>query len=204
MEKIPARLQADALERRQLRRKLDQVHAAGLPKKEICVRHRPGPAAVIAGARRHLAGYRYRNHQKPRSAAGTARLHEFRIRHAAAHRDRRQRKRSRMDRRVLEIHEQKTVHPLERPVEQNPEHGHNLAHSEKAGRKTGQHVPDLRRLPAHLPERLLLPERLQNRKNHDNGQHVLHPPLRRFVEVIRPGGRNGGTETAAGTGFCKF
>lgn len=93
---------------------------------------------------------------------------------------------------------------LERPVEQNPEHGHNLAHSEKAGRKTGQHVPDLRRLPAHLPERLLLPERLQNRKNHDNGQHVLHPPLRRFVEVIRPGGRNGGTETAAGTGFCKF
>ena len=115
-----------------------------------------------------------------------------------------QRERSRMDRRVLEIHEQETVHPLERPVEQNPEHGHNLAHSEKAGRKTGQHVPDLRRLPAHLPERLLLPERLQNRKNHDNGQHVLHPPLRRFVEVIRPGGRNGGTETAAGTGFCKF
>ncbi|MFR5870886.1 MAG: glycosyltransferase family 32 protein [Alistipes sp.] len=74
----------------------------------------------------------------------------------------------------------------------------------KKRRKTGQHVPDLRRLPAHLPERLLLPERLQNRKNHDNGQHVLHPPLRRFVEVIRPGGRNGGTETAAGTGFCKF
>ena len=156
------------------------------------------------GARRHLAGYRYRNHQKPRSAAGTARLHEFRIRHAAAHRDRRQRERSRMDRRVLEIHEQKTVHPLERPVEQNPEHGHNLAHSEKTGRKTGQHVPDLRRLPAHLPERLFLPERLQNRKNHNNGQHVLHPPLRRFVEVIRPGSRNGGTETAAGTGFCKF
>ena len=65
--------------------------------------------------------------------------------------------------------------------------------SEKAGRKTGQHVPDLRRLPAHLPERLLLPERLQNRKNHDNGQHVLHPPLRRFVEVIRPGGREAET-----------